>query len=138
MGQEVQLVPVHIVCSGEPADFSFDVVETDGQVATREISAAPLRSGETVVGIFGLSTPGQPGRHPLPRSRSHHTLTGRQLEILQLLAEGKSTTQIAAERPPPVEDDRPQSHREPDGESRRPHRVQALVVASRQGLIRLH
>ena len=59
----------------------------------RGVSAVPLMSGERVVGVFGLieerpdDTPTAPPPH----------LTPRQVEVLRLLEQGRSTKQIAAE-----------------------------------------
>jgi DNA-binding NarL/FixJ family response regulator len=58
-----------------------------------ELSAVPLKNGERVVGVFGLieerpeHTPTAPPPH----------LTPRQVEVLRLLEQGRSTKQIAAE-----------------------------------------
>ena len=86
---------IRVVSSGEPAEFTFEVTGADGEPERREISAAPLRDGDAVVGIFGVSTPER--CHPGSTPPSEHNLTPRQLEILQLLADGKSTSQIAEE-----------------------------------------
>lgn len=95
--QTADLEPVvrRIIYSGDPAEATLDVREADGQMVPREVSAAPLREGGAIVGLFGVSVPakttaGQPTTTELP-------LTERQLEVLQLLAEGKSTEQIADE-----------------------------------------
>jgi DNA-binding NarL/FixJ family response regulator len=56
-------------------------------------SSSPLKNGERVVGVFGLideqtdDTPTAPPPH----------LTPRQVEVLRLLEQGRSTKQIAAE-----------------------------------------
>ena len=69
------------------------LVSTDGRRVAVEISAVPLRSGERVVGVFGLIG-GQAGRVPTPLPLD---LTPRQAEVLRLLEQGRSTKQIAAE-----------------------------------------
>ncbi len=53
----------------------------------------PLKSGERVVGVFGLveERPDHKPTAPLPQ------LTPRQVEVLRLLEQGRSTKQIAAE-----------------------------------------
>ena len=69
------------------------LVSTAGRRVPVEVSAVLLRSGETVVGVFGLiedrpdDAPGAPPPH----------LTPRQVEVLRLLEQGRSTKQIAAE-----------------------------------------
>ena len=65
---------------------------TSGSRVAVELSAVPLRNGEQVVGVFGLiekgsSEPAAPPAH----------LTPRQVEVLRLLEQGRSTKQIAAE-----------------------------------------
>jgi DNA-binding CsgD family transcriptional regulator len=94
--REVADVLRQIICSGEPAELSIDLSEPDGRVMRQEISAAPLKDGNMVVGVFGVKTP-VGARRPDPQRTSSHGLTERQLEVLQLLAEGKSTQQIADE-----------------------------------------
>jgi DNA-binding NarL/FixJ family response regulator len=58
-----------------------------------EISAVPLMNGERVVGVFGLFE-GHPDDEP---KALHPHLTPRQVEVLRLLEQGRSTKQIAAE-----------------------------------------
>ena len=66
---------------------------TAGTRVAVEISAVPLKNGERVVGVFGLlrnaltTAPTAPPPH----------LTPRQVEVLRLLEQGRSTKQIAAE-----------------------------------------
>ena len=77
-----------------PATDSTGVlVTTGGTRVAVEISSVPLMNGERVVGVFGLFE-GQPGGGPAP---SHPHLTPRQVEVLRLLEQGRSTKQIAAE-----------------------------------------
>ena len=74
-------------------DATGVLVSTDGTRVAVEISAVPLMNGERVVGVFGLleehpdHTPAAPPAH----------LTPRQVEVLRLLEQGRSTKQIAAE-----------------------------------------
>jgi DNA-binding CsgD family transcriptional regulator len=58
-----------------------------------EISAVPLKSGERVVGFFGLISETADDRALPPDPR----LTPRQIEVLRLFEQGRSTKQIAAE-----------------------------------------
>lgn len=78
--------------SGEPVEFTIDVKASDGRVVRHDVSAAPLRDGTTVIGFFGVAAAARPRRPLVLRDRR---LTKRQLEVLQLLAEGKSTSEIA-------------------------------------------
>jgi PAS domain S-box-containing protein len=70
-----------------------DLVTTAGARVTVELSAVPLKSGERVVGVFGLieERPDDALTAPPPH------LTPRQVEVLRLLQQGRSTKQIAAE-----------------------------------------
>ena len=76
--------------STEAAGF---LVSTAGTRVPVELSAVPLKSGERVVGVFGLMEEllHDTIRAPPPR------LTPRQVEVLRLLEQGRSTKQIAAE-----------------------------------------
>ena len=69
------------------------LVTTAGSRVPVELSAVPLRDGERVVGVFGLieEGPDGSGTTPLPH------LTPRQVEVLRLLEQGRSTKQIAEE-----------------------------------------
>ena len=69
------------------------LVSTGGTRVAVEISAVPLMNGERVVGVFGLieGRPDDTATAPDPR------LTPRQVEVLRLLEQGRSTKQIAAE-----------------------------------------
>ena len=69
------------------------LVSTAGTRVSVEVSSVQLRSGETVVGVFGLieERPDHTTRAPPPH------LTPRQVEVLRLLEQGRSTKQIAAE-----------------------------------------
>ena len=69
------------------------LLSTAGERVSVEISAVPLLNGGTVVGVFGLleERPDDSVRAPHPH------LTPRQVEVLRLLEQGRSTKQIAAE-----------------------------------------
>ncbi len=74
-------------------DATGHLVSTSGTRVPVEVSSVALTNGETVVGVFGLiearpdDTPTAPPPH----------LTPRQVEVLRLLEQGRSTKQIAAE-----------------------------------------
>ena len=74
-------------------DATGVLVSTAGARVEVEISAVTLRSGQRVVGVFGLleDRPDNTPTAPLPH------LTPRQVEVLRLLEQGRSTKQIAAE-----------------------------------------
>ena len=132
---DMEAVLRRILCSGDPAEATFDVREPDGSIASRDVSAAPLREGGAVVGLFGVSVPAHPsgGRRAVP---AHSTLTQRQLEVLQLLAEGKSTAQIADELV--LSKTTVRNHIAHILASLEVHtRVQAVIAASMAGLIHI-
>ena len=68
------------------------LVSTAGTRVAVEISAVALMNGETVVGVFGLLE-GHPDDSP---TAPPPQLTPRQVEVLRLLEQGRSTKQIAA------------------------------------------
>jgi PAS domain S-box-containing protein len=77
-----------------PATDSTGVlISTSGARVDVEISSVPLMSGERVVGVFGLFE-GHPADRP---TAPHPHLTPRQVEVLRLLEQGRSTKQIADE-----------------------------------------
>ncbi len=69
------------------------LVSTTGERVAVEISSVPMMDGERVVGVFGLfeERPDDTATAPHPQ------LTPRQVEVLRLLEQGRSTKQIAAE-----------------------------------------
>ncbi len=133
--QDVEDVWRKLLCSGEPAEVTVDALLPDGTVERRDISAAPLREGGSVVGVFGIGVRAHPAGHSAVTT-DRLGLTERQLEILQLLAEGKSTAQISAELFLSTTTVRNHVARILAGLGVHT-RVQAIIVASRAGLIRL-
>jgi PAS domain S-box-containing protein len=81
------------VLGAAPTDAPGVLVSTDGTRVAVEISSVPLMSGERVVGVFGLfeGRPDERASAPPPH------LTPRQVEVLRLLEQGRSTKQIAAD-----------------------------------------
>ena len=120
-----------ILGNTEVTDAAVVVVDTAGEHLAVEISSVPLRRGEHVVGVFGQvsSVLEEPRAHP----ELH--LTPRQAEVLRLLEQGRSMTQIAEELHLSV--DTVRNHvrrmfRALDVHSR----VEALAVAHREGILR--
>jgi PAS domain S-box-containing protein len=74
-------------------DASGVLVSTAGTRVPVEISSVRLMSGERVVGVFGLFEERPDDRPTAP----YPHLTPRQVEVLRLLEQGRSTKQIAAE-----------------------------------------
>jgi DNA-binding CsgD family transcriptional regulator len=124
-----------ILCGGEPAELTLHLRFATGELEAREISAAPVREDGSVVGVFGLGVSARPSRRPGAKTTAPDTqLTGRQLEILQALAEGKSTNQIASELF--LSSTTVRNHIANLLSALGVHtRLQAVVVASRAGLI---
>jgi PAS domain S-box-containing protein len=74
-------------------EASAVLVSTAGERLAVDISSVRLMSGERVVGVFGLLAGGVEDTAPEP----HPHLTSRQVEVLRLLEQGRSTKQIAVE-----------------------------------------
>jgi PAS domain S-box-containing protein len=73
-------------------DYEVDVVTADGRRRHAEISSVRIEGGDQCHAVFGVMVTGPPRE----RSTGAASLTGRQLQVLQLLAAGESTDQIAA------------------------------------------
>jgi DNA-binding CsgD family transcriptional regulator len=79
-------------------DFEIDVIGRNGKRLTWCVSSVPVHRERTVVGIFGVARPCGETVHERAESRAASfgsRLTPRQREVLALLADGASTTQIA-------------------------------------------
>jgi len=83
-----------ILAGGCTGEITLDVILADGMPGVREFSVAPIRGDGTVLGVFALAASPPPVRSG---GDSGYRLTARQLEILRLLADGKSTDQITEE-----------------------------------------
>jgi DNA-binding CsgD family transcriptional regulator len=82
------------VLGSVPAETTGVLVSAEGKRVTAELSAVVLKSGEEVVGVFGLvGGPRDEDEPPAP----HPHLTPRQVQVLRLLEQGRSTKQIAEE-----------------------------------------
>jgi DNA-binding CsgD family transcriptional regulator len=134
--REVEEVLRQILCSGDPAELSIDLLDSSGQAVPREVSAAPLRDGDTVVGVFGVTARAEPTTSQHPATAADLGLTERQFEVLELLAAGKSTGQIADELS--VSKTTVRNHIAHILARLEVHtRVQAVLLASRAGLVQL-
>jgi PAS domain S-box-containing protein len=119
--------------TGEPTDFETVFVNGNGDVRGVRAQHLPLLEGDTVVGVLILA---YDVRQPVdPRKLDGHTkLTRRQQEILELVAAGRSTTEIAAQLSLSVETVRNHLRRillELDAHTR----VEAIAIAQRLGLL---
>ena len=79
--------------TSKASEATGHLVSTAGTRFTVEVSSVPLMNGETVVGVFGLIEKTCPSTAP----RRHPRIYARQVEVLRLLEQGRSTKQIAAE-----------------------------------------
>jgi DNA-binding NarL/FixJ family response regulator len=75
------------------SDNSVVVIDVNGERVSVEVSAVPLKRGGHVIGVFGQAKNVDAGEPALP---PHPSLTPRQVEVLRLLENGRSTRQIAA------------------------------------------
>jgi PAS domain S-box-containing protein len=112
-------------------DASVVLVDKNGERVLVEINSVPLKEGGRIVGVFGLV----PRREQTAPPQPHPHLTPRQNQVLHLLSQGHSTTQIAEELHLSV--DTVRNHvrrmfRALDVHSR----VEALAVAHRDGILR--
>jgi DNA-binding CsgD family transcriptional regulator len=85
-----------VVRDAEPAEFTLRVSAPEGRAELVDVSAVPVYGRGSIVGMFGVGKP----RQPTTRSvaiEPHPELTKRQREVLALLAEGMSTSEIASE-----------------------------------------
>jgi PAS domain S-box-containing protein len=67
-------------------------MDANGERITMEVSGVPLKHGDHVIGVFGQVKDVDENRPP----PVHPHLTPRQIEVLRLLEQGRSTDQIAA------------------------------------------
>ncbi|HET8893329.1 MAG TPA: helix-turn-helix transcriptional regulator [Gaiellaceae bacterium] len=80
---------------GEPTDFETIFVDGSGETRGARVQQLPLRDGDEIIGVLSLAFgvravhSGSIGLQPLPQ------LTARQHEVLELIAAGHSTSEIA-------------------------------------------
>ena len=88
-----ELFAQKVLGTAPATEAAAHLVSRAGTRVAVEISAVPLKDGETVVGVFGLfeGRPDDTATAPPPH------LTPRQVDVLRLLEQGRSTKQIAAE-----------------------------------------
>jgi PAS domain S-box-containing protein len=79
--------------SGSVTDAEIALIDADGDRVVADVSSVPLYDGNRVIGIFGQVV----HEEAEPAAPPHPALTGRQTEVLGLLARGLSTRQIASE-----------------------------------------
>lgn len=111
-------------------NYEIEVVTRDGQRVRAEVSSVPIPGDDPDRAVFAVAWL---ERHP-PRAVDAD-LTPRQKQVLQLLAEGRSTEQIAAELHLSTETVRNHVRHLLKGLGAH-SRLEAVVVARRRGLIR--
>lgn len=80
---------------GEPTDFETVFIDAAGRLRGVRAQHLPLRSGEATVGVLILAFEVRRPLSELTGNESAPTLTPRQNEILDLIAAGASTSEIA-------------------------------------------
>jgi PAS domain S-box-containing protein len=117
--------------TGEPTDFETVFTDASGHIRGVRAQHLPLRRGDAIVGVLILAFD---VRQPPSGLELHPRLTPRQREILELLARGLSTSEIAKELTLSTETVR--NHlRRVFGELNVHTRVEAIVAAQRFGLL---
>jgi PAS domain S-box-containing protein len=116
---------------GEPTDFETVFTDASGHIRGVRAQHLPLRRGDAFVGILILAFA---VRQPPSGLELHPRLTPRQREILELIASGLSTSEIAKELTLSTETVR--NHLRRVFEELHVHtRVEAIVAAQRFGLL---
>jgi|SRR5919106_2128690 DNA-binding CsgD family transcriptional regulator len=111
-------------------EYEIDVVTRDGRRVRAEISSVAIPGEDPDRAIFAVAWL---DRHPPPHSKTR--LTPRQREVLQLLARGATTDQVASELHLTTETVR--NHIRHLLKALGAHsRLEAVVLARRQGLVR--
>ena len=121
--------------TGEPTDFETVFVDASGQLRSTRAQHQPLRINGEIVGILILAfgVRGLPPEHER-RAIPNPQLTPRQREILDLIASGRSTSEIASALTLSTETVR--NHLRRVLQELNAHtRVEAIATAQRLGLL---
>ncbi len=87
-----------VVERGEPTDFETAFDDAGGHRRSARAQQLPLRDGDEIIGVLILAFEGRrPPVSELTGLRPRPELTPRQREILELIAAGRSTAEIAHE-----------------------------------------
>ena len=119
---------------GEPTDFQTVFVDASGQLRGTRAQHLPLRDGDAIVGVLILAFDVRRVPAELARLKPDPRLTPRQLEILELIASGLSTMDVATQltlSPETVRNHLRNAFRE----LRAHNRVEAIATAQRLGLL---
>jgi PAS domain S-box-containing protein len=82
---------------GEPTDFETIFIDGSGNLRGVRAQHLPLRAGDSIVGILILAFGVRRPRSELIGLEPHPHLTPRQSQVLELMASGRSTSEIAKE-----------------------------------------
>jgi PAS domain S-box-containing protein len=80
---------------GQPTEFETMFVDASGQQRAVRAQHLPLRSGEAIIGVLILAFEAPAPSEPVELEGGQSRLTRRQAEILELVASGLSTSEIA-------------------------------------------
>ena len=117
---------------GEPTDFETIFVDAGGHPRGVRAQHLPLRSGDAIVGVLILAFEAR--RPPSETVGFEPRLTPRQREILELIAAGLSTAEVARELS--LSSETVRNHlRNASRELRAHTRVEAIAEAQRLGLL---
>jgi DNA-binding CsgD family transcriptional regulator len=81
------------IVDGNASDFEATLITKSGGVASCGLSSTALHRDGLIVGVFGVITRQPRGEYPRPVGADR--LTARQFEVLQLVAGGATTEEIA-------------------------------------------
>jgi PAS domain S-box-containing protein len=119
---------------GEPADYETAFVDASGHLRGARVQYLPVRDGDTIVGILTLAFDVRRPPSEIIGLKPDPQLTLRQREILELIASGLSTAEVAKELTLSTETVR--NHlRNASKELRAHSRVEAIATAQRLGLL---
>ena len=119
--------------TAKPTDFELNLIDSDGRRTRIAVSSAPLEEDGAIAGVFGLFTVVRDPEETTPLPSSWR-LTSRQVEMLTLLAEGASTSDIAEHFG--LSEHTVRNHiREILARLRTHSRISAVAIARKHGLV---
>jgi PAS domain S-box-containing protein len=119
---------------GEPTDFETTFVDAGGHLRGTRAQQLPLRDGEAIVGVLILAFDVRVRPSERIRIKANPRLTSRQREVLNLIASGLSTAEVAREltlSPETVRNHLRNAFRQLHAHTR----VEAIATARRLGLL---
>jgi PAS domain S-box-containing protein len=123
-----------VVEHGEPTDFETAFIDGSGQLRGVRVQHLPLRDADTIVGVLTLAFDVRRPPPELVGLGRNPRLTLRQRQVLELIASGLSTTEVAKELTLSTETVR--NHlRNASKELGAHSRVETIATAERLGLL---